>query len=98
MYVIRDVLRCKPGHSKSLIERFKKALPLMKKLSGFISARVLVDHVTTYWTVVLEIEVDSLDSFERQMKEYSSDKEMQEIMKGYMDHVDSGYREIFRVA
>lgn len=97
MYVVRDVFRCKPGHSKPVAERFKKSFPLMQKMKGFVSARVLVDYVTSYWTVVLEIEVQSLADFERQMDEYSASPEFREAMKGYMDEVDGGHREIFKI-
>ena len=97
MYVVRDVFRCKPGHSKSIAERFKKSFSLMQKMKGFVSARVLVDYVTSYWTVVLEAEVESLAEFERQMTEYSNSKEFRKIMKGYMDEVDGGHREIFKI-
>jgi heme-degrading monooxygenase HmoA len=98
MYVVRDVFRCKPGRSKSVAERFKKNFPLMQKTKGFVSARVLVDSVTSYWTVVLELEVESLADFERQMTDYSTNPEFREAMKGYMDEVDGGHREIFKIA
>jgi hypothetical protein len=98
MYVVRDVFRCKPGHSKSVAEKFKKSFALMEKTQGGGSARVLVDYVTNYWTVVMEIEVESLAEFERQMTEYSSSVEFRELMKGYMDEVEGGHREIFRIA
>lgn len=97
MYVVRDIFRCKPGHSKSLAEKFKSTIPLMRKMSGFVSARVLVDYVTNYWTVVLEVEVQSLGDFERQMNDYSASQEFREALKGYMDEVDGGSREIFRI-
>jgi heme-degrading monooxygenase HmoA len=98
MYVVRDVFRCKPGHSKSLAERFKKSQHLAQKLKGFVSARVLIDYVASYWTVVLEFEVKSLEDFEMQMNEYSASPEFREAMKGYMDEVDGGHREIFKIA
>ena len=98
MYVVRDVFRCKPGHSKAIADRFKRSFPLMQKMQGFVSARVLVDAVSTYWTVVLEMEVETLAEFERQMNEYSASAEFRDAMKGYMDEVEGGHREIFRVA
>jgi tRNA-dihydrouridine synthase len=58
---------------------------------------VLVDYVTSYWTVVMEIEVESLAEFEKQMTEYSASQEFRDLMKGYMDEVDGGHREIFKV-
>jgi heme-degrading monooxygenase HmoA len=97
MYVVRDVFRCKPGHSKSVAERFKKSFPLMQKMKGFVSARVLIDYVASYWTVVLEMEVESLGDLERQMSEYSASPEFREAMKGYMDEVDGGHREVYKI-
>jgi hypothetical protein len=80
-----------------MAERLKKSLSLSQKMKGFVSARVLIDSVASYWTVVLEIEVESLADFERQANEYSASAEFREVMKGYMDEVDGGYREIFKV-
>ena len=97
MYVVRDVFRCKPGHSKSIGERFKKTIPLMKKMKGFGSARVLVDYVADYWTVVMETEVENLADFERALSDESASAEFREAMKGYMEEVEEGHREIFKV-
>jgi heme-degrading monooxygenase HmoA len=97
MYVVRDVFHCKPGQSKAVAEKLSSALSMMKKMPGYKSGRVLVDYVASYWTVVLETEVDTLEQFERAMNEYASSNEMREAMKGYMDMVHDGHREIFRI-
>ena len=97
MYVIRDIFRCKPGHSKSVAEKFKNSFSAMQKMKGFKSGRVLLDYVGSYWTVVLETEVDSLGNFEALMSEYATNKEMRDTVKGYMDEVEGGHREIFRI-
>jgi quinol monooxygenase YgiN len=98
MYLIRDVFRCKPGHAKSVAEKFKKTIPMMKKEKGFVSARVLVDFVANYWTVVIENEVASLADFESSMNDAAGNAEFREAVKGYMEEVEGGYREIFRIA
>ena len=98
MYVVRDVFHCKPGHSKSVAEKFKNTLPYMKKIKGFKGGRVMVDYMADYWTVVLETEIENLGDFEAQMNEYASNKEMRDMVKGYMDEVDGGYREVLRIA
>lgn len=69
----------------------------MATMKGFKSPRILVDYVAEFWTIVLETEVENLAEFEGQMKEYSASAEMREIMKGYMDLVDGGRREIFTI-
>lgn len=97
MYLVRDIFRCKPGQSRALAEKFKKGIPLMQGQGSFTSSRILIDAIADYWTVVLETEVKDLGEFERQMKEYSSSVEMREVMKGYMDLVEEGRREIFTI-
>lgn len=99
MIVIRDVFRCKPGKAKTLIEQFKTAMPLMMKDAEQTgNYRILVDAVSTYWTVVIESEAENLTEFEKRMSEMQPSEEAQKAMEGYMDNVDSGYREIFRIA
>jgi hypothetical protein len=94
MFVIRNVFRCKPGQAKSVIDKFKAAMPIMSEIA---KSRILVDQVASFWTVVIETETEDLSSFERLQQERGQRQEVQEAMSGYMDLVDSGYREIFRV-
>jgi hypothetical protein len=98
MFVIRNVFKCKPGKAKALIEKLKKANELMKGAGAVIKERVLVDEVSTFWTVVIETEVEDMTKFAESMQEYGSRADVQEAMAGYMDMVDGGYREIFRLA
>ena len=98
MFVVRNVFKCKPGKAKNLIEKLKKANALMKGAGAVIDERVLVDEVATFWTVVIETEVEDMAKFAESMQEYGSRTDVQEAMAGYMDMVDGGYREIFRIA
>jgi hypothetical protein len=59
---------------------------------------VLIDYIADYWTVVLEQEVGDLQAFERHMAEYREDPRVRESTAGYMEMVDKGHREIFRIA
>jgi hypothetical protein len=97
MLLIRDVFRCKPGKSRELAEKFKKAAPVFEKMDGFKGQRVLLDYIADYWTVVLEAEVESLGEFEKHMQTYASRPEVRAAMDGYMDLVEEGRREIYRV-
>jgi hypothetical protein len=94
MFVIRNVFRCKPGQAKNVIDKFKAAMPIMSEIA---KSRILVDQVASFWTVVIETETEDLSSFERLQQERGQRQEVQEAMSGYMDLVDNGYREIFRV-
>jgi hypothetical protein len=97
MYVIRNVFKCKPGKSRALIEKFQAAHGLMKK-DIHLEDRILVDEVAGFWTVVVEVNVENIAEFEDRMKERGTRDDVQQAMAGYMDLVDGGYREVFRVA
>ena len=96
MILIRDVFRCKPGKSMELAERFKGTFPSMQASDGFVP-KVMVDLVADYWTVVLESEAEDLSQFERHMREYRDRPEVRQAMDGYMELVESGRREIYRL-
>lgn len=98
MFVIRNVFKCKPGKAKNLIEKFKTTTKLMKDAGAVYDERILVDEVAGFWTVVVETQVEDMAGFAASMQEYGSRKDVQDAMAGYMDMVDGGYREIFRVA
>jgi hypothetical protein len=98
MFVVRNVFKCKPGKAKGLIEMLKKANSLMEGAGAVTNQRVLVDEVAAFWTVVIEHEVEDMAKFAESMQQYGSRADVQEAMAGYMDLVDGGYREIFRIA
>lgn len=93
MFVVRNVFKCKPGQAKSLVDRLQKAMSLMPAFQQ----RILVDYIGNFWTVVLEIEVQDLNAYEEQYKQYVDQADVQEAMSGYMESVESGYREVFRL-
>lgn len=97
MYVIRDIFRCKPGCAGEVARRLRQTIPSTEAEDGFRNSRVLVDYVASYWTVILEGEVEHLDQFEHHMAGYASRPAVQEAMRGYTDLVLEGRREIFRI-
>ena len=96
MYVVRNVFKCRPGKAKDVIAKFKATHALLADEG--VRPRVLVDEVAGFWTVVAELEVDDLAAFNKLMQERGSREDVQQAMAGYTDLVDSGYREIFRIA
>ncbi|MDN3669465.1 hypothetical protein QWY93_08990 [Echinicola jeungdonensis] len=93
MYVVRDIFNTKPGKAKELVKKFKKSFESFKQ-SGF-KVRIMTDTVSTYWTVVLEIEVEDLKLYFDMARERNP--EMEKAMEGYMELVKGGRREIFKV-
>jgi len=96
MYLIREIFQTKPGKAKDLVKKFKQAAPFFEK-SGFTNFKIMTDIATTYWTVNMEYEVDSLARFEKDIRGSTSQPELDNIMKGYMDLVEGGRREIYLI-
>jgi hypothetical protein len=64
--------------------------------------RVMTDLVAErYWTIVAEMEVESIADFERMNSAPQGSpedlKEMEGLMKGYHDLVEYGKREIYKI-
>ena len=101
MFVIREVMYCKPGKVRQLVEKFLAMSELGERL-GMPPMRVMTDFVAErYWTLAAEMEVESLEAFEAMMSgPQGSDEDMKEletIMDGYHDLVDHGKREIYKI-
>jgi hypothetical protein len=95
MLVIRDIMYCKPGKVRALVEKFS-AMSKLNEKRGMPKMRVMTDVAAErYWTVVSEMEVPSIESFMAMMQNPEDAKEFESIMKGYHDLVDHGRREIY---
>jgi hypothetical protein len=98
MYLVREVMHCKPGQVKALLEKFKKADEVMVRKGFDATTRVMTDvSGERYWTLVAEQEVATLDEYAEQSRKMMSDPEVTAVMKGYHDLVQDGYREIYMI-
>jgi hypothetical protein len=101
MLLIREVMYCKPGKVRPLVEMFLAMSKLNKKF-GMPPMRVMTDFCAErYWTLVSEFEVPSLQAFEEMMKGEGQSaeamKEFETIGKGYHEFVEYGRREIYKI-
>jgi hypothetical protein len=95
MLVIREIMYCKPGKVRPMVEKFLAMSKLGGK-HGMPKMRVMTDVATDrYWTVIAEMEVESMAAFETMMKDTTGAAEFEQIMKGYHDLIDHGRREIY---
>ena len=92
MIVIRNVFHCKPGQAKNLVKLMKQTFGQ----GGLPSARVMTDLTGSNWTVVLEVEAESLEQWEKQFSATAT-TEARRPMEGYMDLVTGGHREIYKI-
>ena len=96
MLLIRDIMYCKPGKVRSMVEKFVALSKLSEKM-GFGKMRVMTDvSAERYWTIVAEFEVESLDKF-MAMPSSPEMKELEPLMKDYHDLIDHGRREVYKV-
>ena len=96
MLMIREIMYCKPGKVKPMVEKFLAMSKVMEK-HGMGKMRVLTDvSAERYWTVIAEFEVDSIDKF-MAMDNSPQMKEMEPLMKGYHDLIDHGKREVYKI-
>jgi hypothetical protein len=101
MLLIREVMYCKPGQVRPLVEKFLAMSKLGKKV-GMPPMKIMTDVCAErYWTLVAEMEVASIAEFEKMMQGGGGSaedmKEFEKVMKGYHDYVEYGRREIYKI-
>lgn len=97
MFLVRDIMFCKPGQARPMVQKFL-ALDKLGRTMGFGPMRVMTDiSAERYWTVVSEMEVETLDTHAELTRKAMGMKEFQEAMKDYHDHVAEGRREIYQI-
>ena len=101
MLLIREIMYCKPGKVKPMVEKFLAMNKLSSKL-GMPAMKVMTDFSgERYWTLVADFETPSMAEFEKMMQgqgmSEADTKEFERLMEGYHDLIDSGHREIYRL-
>ena len=97
MYVIREVLNCKPGKVRQMVDKFTQISMVLKDL-GHEPMRILTDVTgEPYWTVIAEAKVEKIDDFFAVEQKLTANETVGKAMADYHDLVESGRREIFRV-
>lgn len=97
MFLVRDIMCCKPAKARPMVEKFLALSKLTEKM-GFGAMRVMTDvSAERFWTVVSEMEVANLEEYIEQSRKSMEVKEFQEAMKGYHDLIDHGRREIYQI-
>jgi len=99
MVVIRNVFRLKFGKAKEAVALFKEGIAIQKRVGSNLnfSTRLLTDLTGPFYTVVLEISVPNLATFEAEAPRLMGDKDWQANYQKSSALIDSGYREIFTV-
>jgi len=97
MYVIREVLNCKPGKVRQMVEKFRAISAVLKDM-GQEPMRVLTDVTgEPFWTIVAEAKVEKIDDFFAVEQTLMANETLRKTMADYHDLVISGRREILRI-
>ena len=101
MLLVREIMYCKPGKVRPMIEKSLAMAKLMEK-SGQGKLRVMSDLVgERYWTAIMEFEVKDMKAFDDMMAgvgmSEAASREFETVMKGYHDLVEYGKREIYKI-
>jgi hypothetical protein len=97
MYVIREVLNCKPGKVRPMVEKFRQISTALKEM-GHDPMRLLTDVTgEPYWTIIAEVTVEKIDDFFAVEGTLMANQTLRKTMADYHDLVASGRREIYRI-
>jgi hypothetical protein len=97
MYVIREVLHCKPGKVRQMVEKFKSISTALKD-TGHEPLRLLTDVTgEPFWTIVAEANVEKIEDFFAMEQTLMANESLRTTMADYHDLVEDGRREIYRI-
>ena len=97
MYIIREVLSCKPGKVRQLVDRFR-ILSGAVQATGRPPLRLLTDvSGERFWTLIVEASVETVDEFFTMEQALMGNEAVGKAMAGYHELVETGRREIYRI-
>ena len=97
MYVIREVLNCKPGKVRQMVEKFGGISAVLREM-GQEPLRVLTDVTgEPFWTIVAEATVEKIEEFFALEQKLMANEGLRKTMSDYHELVDRGRREIYRI-
>ena len=99
MVVIRNVFQLKFGKTREALALLKEGVAIQKRvLTGVdFSTRLLTDLTGRHYTLVLELTVPNMATFESLAPKLFGNKEWQAHYQKLVPLVESGHREIFTI-
>jgi hypothetical protein len=99
MIVVRNVFQLKYGKAREALALVKEGLAIQKRVVTGVdfSTRVLTDVTGPLYTLVLELTLANLATFETYAPRLFADKDWQANFQKMVPLVESGYREIFTI-
>jgi hypothetical protein len=96
-YLIREVLHCKPGKVRQMVDKFR-TISAAVEAAGREPLRLLTDVTgERFWTLVSEVRVETIEDFFAVERTLMADETVRRTMADYHDLVEHGRREIYRI-
>jgi hypothetical protein len=97
MYVIREILHCKPGKVRQMLDKFRGISMALKDM-GQEPLRLLTDvSGESFWTIVAEANVEKIEDFFAMEETLMINESLRKTMADYHELVENGRREIYRI-
>lgn len=97
MFLVREVLHCKPGKVGALRGKFQALNEVMEGMD-LKPFRLLTDASgVRFWTLMAEMEAETLDGFYETEEKVMANEDARRVMDGYHDLIEQGRREIYRI-
>jgi hypothetical protein len=97
MILVRNTFRIKFGQSKPAVAAFKSGREMMLAIGLPSKSRVLTDLVAPMYTLVHEIEFESLTAFEQTFKMLTGKPEWRAWYEKFIPYCETGSREIMNI-
>jgi hypothetical protein len=99
MMIVRNVFRLKFGKAREAVALFKEGIAIQNRIGAGdkFPTRLMTDVSGPFYTVVLELTIPNLSTFESAAPRLMGDKDWQANYQKISALVESGYREIFNV-
>ena len=97
MYVIREVLNCKPGKVRQMLDKFRSISTVLKEMGQEPLRRRSDVTGEPYWTLIAEAKVEKIEDFFAMEHTLMTNGTLQKTMADYHELVASGRREIYRI-
>ncbi len=95
MIVVRQVFQAKYGHGDELVAILKELNQLVGERG--VAVRILTDQSGPFFTVVSEVEVESLGAWEQLLAQGIADQRFAAGFQRMVAVVESGRREFYRI-
>jgi hypothetical protein len=97
MYVIREVLNCKPGKVRQMVANFELISQALEDM-GKPPLRIMTDvSAEPFWTVVAEVAVERIEDFFEMEAAVMANESVKARATDHHDLIQTGRREIFRM-